>query len=117
MQYDWARVADTSEYVASGDYAPDNENFALARRLYSQRGKQYPVLSISIYPNVDRDRVGVVSFSIGSAFKKQSGEWWDTHYHANSNIPFELVPDLLAMIDEAKNKAAQLNAERTENNQ
>lgn len=98
----WVRIKDLSPYVGSGDISPTEEDFSLSRRFYAEEGKEYPIFNISIYPNLHY-REKLTGFKISSSYKSEQGQWW-ADYVDCTYISFDLIPELLEMIEEVKEK-------------
>jgi hypothetical protein len=98
--YKWIRVNDIIPYVKTEDYSSDIESVALCRRLYSAEGKEYPILSLNIYPNIDF-RASLKGVKIACTLKRERQGDWDDY---SAYIPVELFDDLVEMLAEAKAK-------------
>lgn len=80
------------------------EDHALVRRVYSAKGKKYPLLMITIHPDVDHaiHKEPLMGIRIGVATKEKKGDWWDDYM---AFIPLELFSDLEEMLAEVKKKS------------
>src|SRR5271157_5470838 len=103
---EWTRVTDFKPYVEDGDF--DDAPRALPFRLYSPKGKRYPLLSIRVYSDWDHVSGEELpkGIRISTSFKSGKGQWWDDR-HALSYVPFELLGDLAEMLGEAKLSASR----------
>lgn len=97
----WKLVLDEMLYVESNDWIIDEQPGFLIRKLYSQGDKKFPVMTISIWPNLDHRYEGFNGFTISCAYKEKSGDWWENHC-SESYIPLELFSDLQEMLLAAK---------------
>ena len=102
----WVRVNDLAPYIKSEDLLPPEQDKALVRRIYSERGKKYPIMCITIRANIDATIYGkpITGIRIGVSSKDKERAWWDEWGDAGT-IPLELIGDLYEMIEEAKVKA------------
>jgi hypothetical protein len=101
----WIRVQDVTPYIKSGDYVDHEEDYSLARRLYSADGKKYPLLDIAIFADsyYSIRNEALTGIKISSSYKQKKGDWWDEHA-VEAYLPLELLPELDEMIAEVKKK-------------
>jgi hypothetical protein len=102
-QRKWYRVHNLAGYVKSEDIMPPEEDRSLARRYYTPMDKRYPILAISIHPDIlyYMDKKPLTGVKISCSLKSKKSEWWDEY---EATIPLELFEDLWEMLQEAKLK-------------
>jgi hypothetical protein len=93
---DWQLVTDFAPYVASEDLS--EETMALTRRIYHQKGRDFPLLSIAIHASAWPAVSGV---KISASFKSRKGDWWSDS-DPFAAVPLSLFGDLFEMIREAE---------------
>lgn len=99
----WVRVKSEAPYIKSGDFIDPEEDSSLVRRLYSEEGKKYPILCITIHPDIHYtlDKAPLSGIKISVSSKPKKGSWWDEYM---VTIPLELFSDLEEMLAEVKAK-------------
>lgn len=103
MKQKWYRVHNLATYIKSEDIMPPEEDRSLARRFYTPKGKRYPMLAISVHPDISyyMDKKPLTGVKISCSLKSKKSEWWDEY---EATIPLELLEDLWEMLQEAKLK-------------
>ncbi|HYX19262.1 MAG TPA: hypothetical protein VFA98_00240 [Thermoanaerobaculia bacterium] len=117
VKIDWVRVTDFAPYVATGDMEEEPSS-----RIYSPRGKPYPLLAIDVHPRVrpllgrtwitERNVIAGVNVSVG--FKLKEGDWWEES-GVLCAVPLELFGDLFEMLREAEETLRALQERDADN--
>ncbi len=103
---EWTRVEDVSPYVKSENMSDPSEDYSLARRVYSPKGKKYPLLCFSIFGDfafsVRKEPLSGIRVSV--SYKEKAGAWWESSFSEDVQIPLELFSELEEMLAEIKTK-------------
>lgn len=104
---EWVRVKDVTPYINAEQYS---EEFGLVKRLYSVKGKEYPLLSVAIYGNFSHSQSENKGIRIDISFKEKEDSWWDSSsLNDCAYISLELFDDLREMLKEAEEKLESFN--------
>lgn len=102
-------VKDASFYVQSEDWSDDRDE--LVGRLYSFRDQKYPLLNISIWPDlnyrIDNSKK-ITGLVVEIGYKEKSKDFWLANVK-EAIIPVELYDQFMEMMIEAKAKITQIN--------